>query len=176
MRKKFSKLIDSEIKNAKQGKPAYIILKLYSLVDQKMIRKLYHASKAGVPVKLIVRAICSLVPGRPVLSENIEAVSLVDRYLEHSRMFVFANGDDEKYYLSSADWMQRNLDHRVEVAWPIYDPDIQQELRAFLDIQWSDNVKARLLNTPDNRYKPGPGGSVRAQVDIYHFLNSKAFS
>ncbi len=172
MRKRFIKLIKNEIKNAEAGKEAFVYLKLNSLVDEKMIKKLYDASQAGVKVRLIVRGICSLVPGVKGLSENIEAVSIVDKYLEHSRIFIFCNDGDEQYFISSADWMIRNLDNRVEVAAPIYDENIKREFKRFFEIQWCDDKKARLLNgTLDNAYRPANNGkSCRAQIDLYDFL------
>ncbi len=172
MRRRMTKLIDSEIKNAKAGKKAYIILKLNSLVDPEMIEKLYNASNAGVRINLIIRGICSLVPDIEGQSENIEAVSIVDKYLEHSRILIFGNGGDELYYISSADWMTRNLDHRVEAACPIYDKDIQQQLRTMIDIQLSGNTKARILDAKQsNKYKvPIDNKRVRSQDDFYFYL------
>jgi polyphosphate kinase len=115
------------------------------------------------------------VPGIPGVSDNIEAISIVDKYLEHSRIFVFCNGGKPKYYISSADWMTRNLDHRVEVACPIYDKDIQRELQTYLDIQWKDNTKARILNaTQDNQYRRNPSEPpIRSQEAIYEFLEQE---
>ena len=134
MRKRLVQLINKEIQNAKAKKPASIVLKLNNLVDAEMIRKLYEAGAEGVKIKLIVRGICSLVAGVNGLSENIEAISIVDKYLEHSRVFIFHNNGDEKYFISSADWMTRNLDHRSEVAVPIYDKEIQQQLKKIIDL------------------------------------------
>ena len=175
MRFEFLRLIDQEIKNAKNGLPAYLFFKMNSLVDQTMIEKLYEASAAGVQIRLIVRGICSLKPGVESISENIEAISIVDNFLEHSRIFIFANGGAELMYISSADWMTRNLDYRVELACPIYDPDIQAELREFLHLQWRDNTKARILDaTQNNSYKTRNGETqYRAQVDIYAWLKSQ---
>jgi len=172
MRKKLVKLIQNEITNAKKGKQAYILLKLNNLVDPDMIEKIYEAGRAGVRIKLILRGVCSLMAGVRGLSENIEAISIVDKFLEHSRIFIFCNGGEEKYYISSADWMTRNLDHRVEVACPIYDKDVQQELKTFLDLQWKDNTKARVLNEKqDNPYKGTSSETgLRAQEAIYDFL------
>jgi polyphosphate kinase len=172
MRKRFTGLINKEIANVKAGKQAYIILKMNSLVDREMIRHLYDASQAGVKIKLIIRGICSLVSGVKGMSENIEAISIVDKFLEHSRVFIFYNGGAEKYFISSADWMTRNLDHRSEVALPIYDKKIQKELREIIDIQLSDNTKARILDKKqDNSYRTtGSVVRVRAQDDIYEYL------
>ncbi len=174
-REEWAKLIKKEMNNAKAGKEAYMIIKLNSLSDHQMIETLYKASQAGVKIRLIVRGICSLVPGVPGLSDNIEAISIVDKYLEHSRIFMFYNGGKPKYYISSADWMTRNLDHRVEVACPIYNKDIQQELQTYLDIQWRDNTKARILNSAqDNQYKRDMSGiQVRSQEAIYQFLKNE---
>lgn len=154
-RRKIYQLIDNEIRNAKAGKEAYIILKINNLVDKEMIYKLYQAYNQGVRVRLIVRGICCLMPGVEDLSENIEAISIVDKYLEHARILVFCNEGDELYFISSADWMPRNLDRRIEVTAPIYSPEIKQELKDILEIQLKDNAKARLLNeAQDNPYKP----------------------
>ena len=172
MRDRWYELIQYEIKQAKAGKESYIMVKLNSLMDQGMVDMLYKASQAGVKIKLIIRGICSLIPGIPGVSENIEAISIVDKFLEHSRIFIFCNGGNEKYYISSADWMTRNLDHRVEAACPIYDGDLQRELRAYFDIQWSDTTKARILDEEQaNHYRQIPDAPpVRAQEAIYDFL------
>jgi polyphosphate kinase len=175
MRKRLVQLINKEIQNAKANKPASILLKLNNLVDAEMIRKLYEASAEGVKIKLIVRGICSLVAGVKGLSENIEAISIVDKYLEHSRVFIFHNNGDEKYFISSADWMTRNLDHRSEVAIPIYDKEIQQQLKKIIDLLWSDNTKARILgSTQNNAYrKSNSKVKIRAQEEIYTLLKPK---
>ncbi|MFW5820002.1 MAG: polyphosphate kinase 1, partial [Bacteroidota bacterium] len=177
-RRKLSTLIDGEIKNAQRGREAYIILKINSLVDQEMIKKLYEANNAGVKVKLIVRGICSLIPGVPGQSENIEAISIVDKYLEHSRIFVFANGGDELYYISSADWMTRNLDHRIEVSSPVFDKDIQKELMDIINIQLNDNVKARIIDEKNsNKYKKTRSSDpVRSQIELCNYYNGMSES
>ena len=170
MRNKFLKFIDVEIKNAKAGKKAYLILKMNSLVDDAMIKRLYQASKAGVKIQLIVRGICSLIPGVKGLSENIKVTSIVDKYLEHSRVFIFCNGGVELIYISSADWMTRNLDFRIEVACPILDDQLKAEIKHIIDIQLSDNVKARVLDKGlKNQYVKSALKSqlVRAQKDTY---------
>ncbi|HEX8515072.1 MAG TPA: polyphosphate kinase 1 [Bacteroidia bacterium] len=173
MRKRLIQLVNKEIRNAKAGKPAYIILKLNNLVDPAMIKKLYEASSHGVQVKLIVRGICSLIAGVKGLSDNIEAISIIDKYLEHSRVFIFCNNEDPKYFISSADWMTRNLDHRSEVALPIYDIKIQQQVRSIIDTLWNDNTKARILGSKqDNEYRKNKSVTrVRAQEDVYRLLN-----
>lgn len=175
MRRRMVRLIQNEIKNAKTGKPAFISLKLNNLVDQEMVSLLYEASQAGVEVKLIVRAMFSLVPGLPDISDRIQAIGIVDRYLEHSRVFIFCNGGRPLYFISSADLMTRNLDHRVEVTCPIFDKSIQAELQAYIDIQWSDNVKARVLNEhPDNLIRrTSTDRKVRAQYAVYEHLRNQ---
>lgn len=172
MRESWLRLIHNEIKQARSGKEAYIIVKLNNLTDPEIIKKLYQASQAGVTVQLMVRGMFSLVPGVEGMSENIRAAGIIDKYLEHSRLFVFCHGGNPKYFLSSADWMPRNLDRRVEVACPIYDQEIQQEIRHYLDIQWRDNVKARVLNKDlDNQYRVTSGDErVRCQEMLYEYL------
>lgn len=173
-RSRFVKLIDREIKNALEGKPAYINLKMNSLSDYKMIDKLYDASLAGVKIRLIIRGICCLVPGVKKLSENIEAISIVDNYLEHSRLFIFCNDDNPEVYISSADFMTRNIDARVEVTCPIYDKDIKQDLIETFEIGWKANVKARLHSDKfENQYrKRGDEKPFRAQQEMYkHYQN-----
>ncbi len=176
MRHRLYAMIDTEIRNAREGKNAFIILKINSLVDGDMIRKLYQANSAGVHIKAIIRGICSLIPGVPGMSENIEVISIVDKFLEHSRIFVFCNNNDEKYYISSADWMPRNLDHRVEVACPIFDPDIQQEIKYILELQMQDNVKARVIDeSQKNRYRKTRGGRrVQSQIELYKYYKQKS--
>lgn len=173
-RSRFVKLIDREIKNALEGKPAYINLKMNSLSDYKMIDKLYDASLAGVKVRLIIRGICCLIPGVRKLSENIEAISIVDNYLEHSRVFIFCNNDDPEVFISSADFMTRNIDARVEVTCPIYDIEIKQDLIDTFEIGWKANVKARLHSDKfENLYrKRGDEKPFRAQQEMYkHYQN-----
>ena len=174
-RSKFIKLIDREILNASLGRPAYIKLKMNSLSDNKMIDKLYDASRAGVKVQLIIRGICSLIPGIKGMSENIEAISIVDAYLEHSRVYVFCNEDHPEVYISSADFMTRNLDARVEVTCPIYEEDIKKELIETFDILWKGNVKARFHSEKlDNKYRlRGDNPIFRAQQEIYKYYQNK---
>lgn len=160
-RRRFSILIDKEIQNAKKGRKAYITLKLNNLVDALMIRKLYDASGAGVKVKLIIRGICSLVPGVKDLSENIEVFSIVGRFLEHSRIFIFANGGDEKVFISSADWMTRNIDKRIEVSVPIYDKKLKSDINDMIAMQCKDNVKSRVIDkNQSNAYIKAKKGEV----------------
>ena len=171
-RKRFLKLLDHEIKNAIDGKPAFVILKMNSLVDKGMIAKLYEAGRAGVKVSLIVRGICSLVPDLSEFNGGIRVISIVDRFLEHSRIFVFCNNGDELYFLSSGDWMYRNLDHRSEVATPIYDKELKRQLKRYLDIQLNDNVKARIIDShqKNNYVQPTGDYQLRSQFEIYNWL------
>ena len=174
-RSRFNKLIDREILNALSGKEAYIKLKMNSISDFKMTDKLYEASKAGVKVQLIIRGICCLIPGVKGLSENIEAISIVDNYLEHSRIYIFGNEGDPEVFISSADFMTRNLDARVEVTCPIYDPEIRKELIETFEIGWKANVKAR-IHSADllNRYrKRGDEKPFRAQQEMYNYYQNK---
>ena len=145
-RRRFMNLINEEMKRAKAGKEAWIRLKLNNLVDTGMIDKLYRASAAGVRIQLVVRGICALKAGVPGLSDNIEVRSVVGRYLEHSRFAVFAGGGDTQVYLSSADWMTRNLDRRVEVTTPVLDPGLKNQLVDLFDHLWRDNQKARRVS------------------------------
>lgn len=173
-RDRFVAMIDREIEHAQAGKAAYMILKMNSLEDPGMIKKLYEASQAGVKIQLIVRGICCLQPGLAGISENIEAISIVDRFLEHARVYIFGNGGDERMYTASADWMTRNLDRRVEAVIPIYNPTVYGEIRHIIDLQLQDNSKARLL-LPDqsNPYRKGGNAEVRAQTAVYDWLTDK---
>lgn len=175
-RRIFEKLIQQEIDTALEGKPAAITAKMNSLEDPDIIALLYKASQAGVKIRLIVRGFTCLIPGVEGLSENIEMTSIVDRYLEHGRIYLFHNGGDEQMYMGSADWMTRNLDRRIEVLTPIYDEDLFKELRAILLIQLQDNVKARIQDADEtNAYvtqKPGKS-AIRSQYAIYDFLKAK---
>ncbi|KAA1245479.1 polyphosphate kinase 1 [Aquimarina sp. RZ0] len=168
------KLINNEIKNSKVGIAAGIKLKLNSISDYDMIDKLYEASSAGVKIDLIVRGICCLVPGIPEISENIRVISVVDKFLEHPRLYIFKNAGTPKVYISSADWMTRNLDRRVEISCPIYDEDIKEELMDTFDICWSDNVKARSLSKDrDNAYIRNDKVKVRSQIATYDYYLRK---
>jgi polyphosphate kinase len=168
-------LIENEMAAAKRGEHAEMILKLNSLEDKEIIARLYQASQSGVRIRLIVRGICCLVPGITGLSENIEAISVVDRFLEHARVFIFHNGGNERVFLSSADWMERNLSYRIETIFPVYDPEICRDIRAMVDIQLNDNVKARIID-PQNRNDYRRTGSdipVRTQLETYFYLKRK---
>jgi polyphosphate kinase len=175
MRNTFVSLIDKEIENAKAKKKAYLILKMNSLVDKEMIKKLYEASQAGVQITLIVRGICSLVTEIEGFSDNIKAYSIVDKYLEHARVFIFGNNGDEKIYITSADWMSRNLDSRSEVAVPIYDAEVKQQIKDIINIQLSGNTKVRILDRlQQNIYKKPKTGErrVRVQDEVYNYLKN----
>lgn len=175
-RNKFYKLIDREIMHALSGKETYIKLKMNSLSDFRMIDKLYDASRAGVKIKLIIRGICSLIPGVKGMSENIEAISIVDNFLEHSRIFIFGNHGKPEVYISSADFMTRNIDARVEVSCPIYDEDVKKELIDSFDVGWKGNVKARLHSEKlDNKYRVRNEDEriFRAQVETYNYYRDK---
>lgn len=175
LRDKMEALIDNEIRVARKGGQGYILWKLNNLVDFDLISRLYQASEAGVKIVLLVRGVCSLVPGVEGMSSNIEAYSIVDKFLEHSRIYVFGNNGKPSYYLSSADLMARNIDYRVEVTCPVTDPAIQAELQAMLDIQLQDNAKARdLASGQANEYRPRQGKAVRAQDDFYKWLQAQA--
>jgi len=168
--------IDREIAVARAGKPAFIFLKLNSLEEQGMIDKLYEANNAGVKIRLIVRGICCLVPGLEGQSEHIEVISILDRFLEHARIYRFGNNGKEEIFLASADWMSRNLFRRIEVAFPVYDPVLQQELKDLLTIQWADNVKARIISpTKNNAFRKRTKAEIlrRSQLDSYQYLRKK---
>ncbi|MGM0635983.1 MAG: polyphosphate kinase 1 [Bacteroidota bacterium] len=173
-RSTFERLINSEIRNHKEGKPAGIQLKMNSLSDYEMIDKLYEASRAGVKIKLIVRGICCLIPGVKGMSENIEAISVVDKFLEHTRLYIFENAGDKKFFISSADFMRRNLESRVEITCPIYDEGIKEELQDTFDICWKENVKARFFSQENkNNYRQPNGKSVRSQFETYNYYLNK---
>ncbi|VEA01414.1 polyphosphate kinase [Salmonella enterica subsp. salamae] len=167
-------MIDREIANAQQGLPSGITLKLNNLVDKGLVDRLYAASGSGVQVNLLVRGMCSLIPQLEGISDNIRAISIVDRYLEHDRVYIFENGGDKQVWLSSADWMTRNIDYRIEVATPILDPRLKQRVLDIIDILFSDTVKARFIDKElSNRYVPrGNRRKVQAQLAIYDYIKS----
>lgn len=175
MRTHLTRRIEREIENAKQGKDAWMILKMNSLIDTGMMEKIIQAAKAGVKVDLIVRGVFGLQIKTKKLKENITAVSIVDKYLEHSRIFVFGNDGDEEMYISSADWMPRNLNRRIEVACPVYDREIQAEVKEMLRLQLEDNTKARILDPElKNNYHEGDASkNFRAQEDFYNYIKNK---
>ena len=168
-------LIDNEIAAAKSNRASGMILKINSLEDKEIILKLYEASTAGVPITLIIRGICCLVPGVPGFSDNIEVISIVDRFLEHARVFVFHNGGEERIFMSSADWMERNLSYRIETTFPVYDPALKQEIKDLLDLQLKDNVKARIIDRHNqNEYRrTNTDIPVRAQLETYFYCKRK---
>ncbi len=171
LRKGFNRLIDAEAQAAKEGRPSGMTLKMNALEDSKIIRRLYDASVAGVPIDIIVRGICRLVQGVPSQSETIRVRSILDRYLEHPRIYVFHSGGEERMYLASADLMKRNLSSRVEVAIPVYDPEVKRQLEALLQIQLADNQKARLVDPEGtNPYLRNGEDPVRSQEAFRNFL------
>jgi polyphosphate kinase len=171
LRNKIILLIENEIKNAQAGKKAFIYLKLNNLTDNEIINYLYEASSAGVKIRIIIRGMVSLIPGIKKLSENIKAIGIVDRFLEHSRFFIFCNAGDEQVFISSADLMTRNLDHRIEVTCPIFDKNIKNELKKIFDIQWSDNVKARIIDERQtNEFVKTDKEPVHSQIEVYNWL------
>jgi polyphosphate kinase len=175
LRRQLIQLIDREIKTATLRKPAAITLKLNSLSDEILINKLYDAARAGVEINMVIRGIFCMLTENKKFKIPVHAISIIDEYLEHARVMIFYNGGKEKVFISSADWMVRNLDHRVEVACPIFEKDIQEELKDILRIQLSDNIKARKLdNDLDNQYiNPRNKKKVRSQVDTYNYLYRK---
>lgn len=174
MRQTCLQLITNEIKNAQRGLPASLTVKMNSLSDKQMITALYQAARAGVEVNLIIRGIFCMLPDNKKFKDKPVAISIVDQYLEHSRVLIFHNKGKEKVYLSSADWMVRNLDHRIEAAVEITDRQLQQELKDYLSIQLKDNTKARILdNHLENRYVIRKGKRIRSQLELYQYLYQK---
>ena len=173
-RKKIIALINKEIENAGKGIKAYLWFKVNHIVDKKIIEKLYDASNAGVEIKLLVRGNCSIITGVTGMSKNIEVYGIIDRYLEHSRILIFGNGGDEKYYIGSADLMERNLDRRIEVFTPVYDADIQKQLRLTLEYGLRDNVKARIVDGmgSNDLHKTNDSVAFRSQEELYKFYKS----
>lgn len=171
-RRQLYRLIDNELTNAKAGQPSGIILKINNLVDRDLINRLYAASQAGVPIQMIIRGMCALRPGVPGLSDNIKVISIIDRFLEHPRVMVFHNKGTPQLYISSADWMSRNIDGRIEVGTPIYDERLKQRIMDILELQLSDTCKARVIDADQkNEYvKRGNRRKVRSQVAIYDYL------
>lgn len=174
-RTNIQKLIRQEIANASQGRKARIRLKVNNLVDKELIDDLYKASQAGVKIKAIIRGMCSLIPGVRGLSENISVTSIVDRFLEHPRVVIFDNDGDPKVYISSADWMARNMDNRIEVGCPIYDEKAKKRIIDIMEIQLKDTTKARVIDaTQKNAYVPrGNRKKIRSQVEIYQYLKDQ---
>ena len=174
MRQRFMMMLDEEIRNAQAGKRAHVILKLNNLEDPQVIQKLCEAADAGVEIKLIVRSICCLPPVRGGGSRPIEAVSIVDRFLEHGRVYIFHNGGDELYFIGSADWMTRNLSRRVEVVFPIFDEKMRSEIRAIIDTQLRDNVKARILDAEmSNTFRQSDDPPIRSQMETHQLITSR---
>ncbi len=175
LQQRFMELIDNEISNVKQGLPGSIIIKLNNLEEEKLIDKLYEASNAGVKIQMIVRSICRLIPGVAGQSENITVTRIIDKYLEHGRVFIFGNNGNPQIYMGSADWMNRNIYHRIEVCFPVYDAGIKEEILQIIDLQLRDNTQAvrldtQLKNIPVKQGEP----ALRSQLEIYNLLKRKA--
>ena len=172
---RFLEMIDREIENAKRGLPAFIMIKMNNLEEEVLITKLYDASNAGVKISLIVRSICRLVPGIPGQSENITVKRIVDRYLEHGRIFFFHNNGKDEVYMGSADWMNRNIYRRIEVCFPIYNDVIRKQMINLLTIQWQDNVQAVLIDKDMKNVslQNKDGDQVRSQEAIYKLLSAE---
>ena len=176
-RQRMCELIDDEIEFARQGQRAYIHLKVNNLSDEGMIQKLYEASNAGVKIKIIGRGRFSLIAGQPGWSENIKAISIVDRYLEHARFFIFRHGGERITFITSADWLGRNIDRRVEVTCPVYQENLKKQLKDIFDIQWRDNQKARILDPElKNDYRRDDDDPNRSQNDVYEYLKRETES
>jgi polyphosphate kinase len=177
LRDHFIGLIHNEIENARAGRAARIIAKVNSLIDEALIEQIYLASEAGVKIDLIVRGMCSLRPGIPLLSENIRVLSMIDRYLEHARAFYFHNDGDSTFWLASADWMPRNFDRRVEIAFPVVEPALQLRLKEILELQLADTAKGWWMQ-PDGIYTRAPQGkqAVRFQERYYDKLQADVLS
>ena len=174
-RRTLYRMIDAEIANAKQEKPAAITVKVNNLVDKGIVSRLYAASSAGVQIRMIIRGMCALVPGIPGISDNIEVISIVDRFLEHPRTFIFHNNGDEKIYISSADWMTRNIDNRIEVGCPIYHPELKAMIKHVLELQFNDTTKARVIDKEQsNEYvQRGNRRKIRSQISTYEYLKKR---
>ena len=170
----FIEKIEREIQNAKKGKTAWLHFKMNNLVDSAIIEKLYEASQKGVEIKLIIRGICCLIPGVKGMSENIKVISIIDKFLEHTRLYIFANDNNPEYYFGSADLMTRNLDNRIEVITPLYSEYVKSELKDYFEIQWNDNVKARIIDeSQSNSYKESTIPKIRAQEEYLAYLAAK---
>jgi polyphosphate kinase len=175
VRRELLKLIHNEVKNVKRGKKAVITAKMNSLSDEELIFTLYEAAREGVEVRLIVRGVFCMLSENEKFKIPVKAISIVDEYLEHARVWVFHNGGKENVYISSADWMVRNLDHRVEATCPILDERIKEELIDILNIQLEDNVKARMLNNElsNNYVRTDDPMQIRSQTETYNYLHDK---
>ena len=166
MKPKILRLISEEIRNAREGAEAWIKVKINHITDEEIVEKLYEASQAGVKIDLLVRGNCSLVPGLPGISDNIRAVGIIDTYLEHARILIFANGGVPKYYLGSADWMPRNLVNRIEVLTPVYDEELKRDLARTIDYGLRDTTNAHIIDGRGSNAIP-EGEPFRSQEEIY---------
>ncbi len=171
-------MIDHEIKQAKMGKEAYIMIKVNNLEDQVMIDKLYEASKSGVKIDMLVRSICGLIPGIEGISENIRVIRIIDRFLEHARIFIFHNDGDQKIFMGSADWMKRNLYNRIEVVFPLYEKQPREEIQKMIYLQLNDTVKGRKLDQHHNNTLRSTSAlkaktKIRSQISFYEWLKQR---
>ena len=174
MVKRFRKMIDREIENAEKGSPAHVIIKVNNLQDREMIEKLYEASRAGVKIDLIVRSICCVAPGVKGQSDNIMIRRIVDRYLEHARVFIFHNNGEPEVYMGSADWMNRNLQSRIEVVFPLYNDILKNEIIELIELQLKDTKKAVLFRQDLSNEKIfSDNGSIAAQEAIYKYVKER---
>lgn len=173
-RTKIQALIRTETQNVVEGNQGAITIKINNLVDKELIDNLYRASQSGVKVRAIVRGMCALLPGVKGLSDNIQVISIVDRFLEHPRVMIFANGGQPKVFISSADWMTRNMDNRIEVGCPIYDDTLKQRIIDIIEIQFQDTLKARVIDkNQSNPYvRRGNRKKLRSQTEIYTYLQA----
>ena len=171
MKNRFIRLINEEIKNKEAGKPAYIKVKINHITDPDMVKKLYEAASRGVPIDLLVRGNCSLYTNLPELNGNMRIVGIIDRYLEHSRIFIFAAGGEEKVFIGSADWMPRNLDNRIEVVTPVYDPEIKEDLKRVVEYGLKDTSQGRIVDGSGKNELPSAGdeGFFRSQEELYKY-------
>lgn len=173
-RRKIIDLLDKEIHHAKEGKEAWMIIKVNNLIDDGIIRKMYQASSAGVKIQCIIRGTCGLIPGMKDMSENISVISIIDRFLEHARVVICGNGGDPLYFLGSADWMLRNLDFRVEVTTPVFQENIKKQLWEMIQLQLNDNLKARIIHkNHENEYQKNNLPAQKSQDEIYQLLANR---
>lgn len=176
MKNRLLRLFDNEIKNAREGKDAWVKIKINHITDTDMVDKIYAASQAGVKVDIVVRGNCSLVPGIPGVSDHVRAVGIIDRYLEHSRILIFCNGGKPRYYIGSADWMPRNLVNRIEVMTPVYDEDMRKDLLRTVEYGLRDNTNGRLVDGKGtNLIQPVTEGGTpfRSQEELYKAYQSE---
>lgn len=173
MKRRILRMLDNEIKNAKEGNEAWLKMKINHITDRDVVAKLYEASKAGVKIDIVIRGNCSLITGVPGISDNIKAVGIIDRYLEHSRILIFCNGGRNKYYIGSADWMPRNLLSRIEVMAPVYDETIKADLMRTIELGLNDTANGRIVDGHgENKFQQG--AYRRSQEELYNLYEQEA--